>query len=67
MCMNSLDVQNLLTRPLAKIELLSRLSPVIESPEAYAHALALLLEMVQDYAGVLRRTLNELANEEGRP
>jgi hypothetical protein len=50
-----------LNGPVEKIEVLSRLAPVLESDEQQAYTLAVLLEVVADYTSQIRRVLNELA------
>jgi hypothetical protein len=44
-----------------KIDVLSRLAPVLESDEELAWVLSTLLLIIGDYTGQLRRVLNELA------
>ena len=50
-----------------KLEVLSRLSPCLESDEELAFTQSVLLSVISDYAQQLRHALNELAtaNPEG--
>jgi hypothetical protein len=64
MC-DHVDTHNLLSPTLTKIETLCALSPVCATDRETARTLGLLLEMVQDYAQCLRRTLDDLCG--GQP
>jgi hypothetical protein len=59
------DIHNLLSPHLSRIELLSRLSPVLGSEQETVETLVLVLEMVGDYARALRQALDNLAEGRG--
>jgi hypothetical protein len=67
MCTDFVDAYNVLSPVLSKIELLCRLSPLLDSDREYSQTLVQLLEITSDYAQVLRRTLDDLATKGGRP
>jgi hypothetical protein len=55
-----------------KLELLSRLSPVLETDQEFAHTMTIVMQIISDYVAQLRRTLEALvragdSQEGGRP
>jgi hypothetical protein len=68
MPIDRIDVHNLLSPIVEKLELLSRLAPVLDTEREFAHALSTILSIIQDYVQLLRRELDALVNcGEGRP
>jgi hypothetical protein len=57
------DVYHRLNRPLEKLEVLTRLSPCLDSDEETAYTLSVLMSVIADYAQDLRAVLNDLATE----
>jgi hypothetical protein len=56
-----IEVHNTLSPIVTKLELLSRLSPMIDTDREYAQALAVLNEIMADYVAALRQALDALA------
>jgi hypothetical protein len=55
-----------------KSELLSRLSPVLETDQEFARTMTIVMQIISDYVAQLRRTLEALvragdSQEGGRP
>ena len=50
-----------LNRPLEKLEVLTRLSPCLDSDEETAYTLSVLMSVIADYTHDLRTVLNDLA------
>jgi hypothetical protein len=57
------DVYHRLNRPLETLEVLTRLSPCLDSDEETAYTLSVLMSVIADYAQDLRAVLNDLATE----
>jgi hypothetical protein len=55
-----LEVHNTLSPIVTKLELLSRLSPMLDTDREYAQALAILNEIMGDYVAALRQALDAL-------
>jgi hypothetical protein len=55
-----IEVHNTLSPIVSKLELLSRLSPMLDSDREYAQALAILNEIMADYIDALRKALDAL-------
>jgi hypothetical protein len=55
-----LEVHNTLSPIVTKLELLSRLSPMLDTGREYAQALAILNEIMGDYVAALRQALDAL-------
>jgi hypothetical protein len=55
-----LEVHNTLSPIVTKLELLSRLSPMLDTDRGYAQALAILNEIMGDYVAALRQALDAL-------
>lgn len=54
------EVHNTLSPIVTKLELLSRLSPMLDTDREYAQALAILNEIMGDYVAALRQALDAL-------
>jgi uncharacterized protein YeeX (DUF496 family) len=57
------DIHNKLDPALVKIELLTRLSPLLPTDKEYAETLGLIIEMVSDYTSQMRRDLDKIMKE----
>ena len=55
-----LEVHNTLSPIVTKLELLSRLSPMLDTDREYTQALAILNEIMGDYVAALRQALDAL-------
>jgi hypothetical protein len=60
MCMNAIDLHNSLSLSVGKIETLARLCPIGATERETLMAALTLLDMVGDYADVLRAALDDL-------
>lgn len=60
MC-DRIAVHNELSPIITKLELLTRLAPVLDSDRDYLECLGTINDMVADYVGQLRRTLDAIA------
>jgi hypothetical protein len=60
MCMDARDWHDRLSPSVAKIQLLCRLSPIIEDDEDYIRTMHVIIDMIGDYAAMLRRDLDGL-------
>jgi hypothetical protein len=53
-----MELHNAISPIITKLELLSRLSPMLDSDKEYAQCLVTIIDMMGDYIGQLRRTLD---------
>jgi hypothetical protein len=60
------DAHNALSPIVTKLELLSRLSPMLDTDRERAQALAILNEIMGDYVRALRQALDALVEEGDR-
>jgi hypothetical protein len=58
-------VHNALSPTISKLELLSRLSPMLDTDREYAQCLGTIIDMMGDYVDQLRRTLDALVEAGG--
>jgi hypothetical protein len=58
-------VHNTLSPIVTKLELLSRLSPMLDTDREYAQALAILNAIMGDYVSALRQALDALVTTHG--
>jgi hypothetical protein len=56
--LDPIEVHSKLNRPLSKLELLSRLSPLLDSDREYAQCLSLIIDMMADYIGQVRAVVD---------
>jgi hypothetical protein len=72
MLIDPIRLHNELSPIVEKLELLSRLSPVLETDQEFARTMTVVMQIISDYVAQLRRTLEALARagdsqEGGRP
>jgi hypothetical protein len=65
MCRKAIAIFHEMNPIVEKLEVLVRLSPVLESTEEQSWVLSTLLEICGDYTQRLREALNTLTHEEG--
>jgi hypothetical protein len=58
--LDPVSVHNALSPTITKLELLSRLSPLLDTDREYAECLGTIIDMMSDYIVRLRHTLDAL-------
>ena len=60
MLIDPIRLHNELSPIVEKLELLSRLSPVLETDQEFARTMTIVMQIISDYVAQLRRTLEAL-------